>query len=274
MKRCENFGMRRTENMPRVNIGKIKLNYEIDGEGEAVVFIHGLGSSLEDWELQKDSISKKHQVIRYDVRGHGESDKPNGKYSVKLFSEDLANLLDALGLKTVHLVGLSMGGWIAFQLCVDYPDRVKNMTIVNSGPALIFDTFEKKKELYLRLILFSVFGMRKIGEILAPRLFIKPEQEDLRNDFVERWAQNYKPSYMASFRGAVGWSVMDEIGEIECPVLVVAADEDYTPVSDKEAFVAKLQNGKLKVLEDSRHATPIEKPEEFNHILIEFLDSL
>ena len=110
-----------------------------------------------------------------------------------------------------------------------------------------------------------------MGETLAPRLFVDPEQEKERQIFVERWAENDKQAYTAAFRALVGWSVLDRITEIKIPVLVVAADEDYTPVSDKEATVNMLPNARLLVVEDSRHATPIEHPEEFNQAVLKFL---
>ena len=113
--------------------------------------------------------------------------------------------------------------------------------------------------------------MRKIGEILGAKLFIKPEQKELLADFIESWAKNHKPSYMASFHAGVGWSVADQLNKIVCPVLVVAADEDYTPVAMKQAYVNELPNARLAIIEDSRHATPVERPEAFNRVVLEFL---
>jgi len=74
-------------------------------------------------------------------------------------------------------------------------------------------------------------------------------------------------------RAIVGWSVADKIQNIKMPVLVVAADNDYTPVSSKEAYLPKMGNAELTVIEDSRHAVPVEKPEEFNRVVLEFLSN-
>lgn len=260
--------------MTKIDIGSLNVYYETDGDGEPLVFIHGLGSSTVDWDEQVAAFKNKFRVLRYDVRGHGQTDKPSGRYSVPLFAQDLAKLLDRLGINEAHIVGFSMGGWIAFQFAVDHPDRVKSLTIVNSGPELMFNTWKKKKQLWTRLILFRLFNMKKIGEVLAPKMFIKPEQEEIRQKFIERWAKNHKPAYMASFQGSVNWSVMDQIDKITCPILVVAADEDYTPVSEKQEYAAKLSNAKLIVIEDSRHATPVERPDEFNSTVLSFLEGL
>ena len=257
--------------MPKIKTGNINTYYELKGEGETLVFIHGLGSSSADWSFQTEFFSKDFQVLAYDVRGHGQSDKPEGAYSVSFFAEDLANLLDALDIKKAHIVGLSMGGWIAFQFALDYPKTVKSLTIVNSWADMRLKTFKDWKGYLQRAVFFRLLSMRKIGEILGAKLFIKPEQKGLLDDFVESWAKNHKPSYMASFQAGIGWSVVDQLHKITCPVLVVAADEDYTPVSTKEAYVEKIPNARLAIIEDSRHATPVERPDEFNQVLWEFL---
>ena len=111
--------------MPKIQTGNISTYYEVKGEGEALVFVHGLGSSSQDWFLQTDFFAEKFKTLSYDVRGHGQTKKAKGPYSVPLFAKDLAELLDKLGIKKAHIIGLSMGGWIAFQFAVDYPERVK-----------------------------------------------------------------------------------------------------------------------------------------------------
>ena len=258
--------------MSKIQTENISTYYEISGEGETLVFIHGLGSSSADWSFQTEFFSEHFQVLAYDVRGHGQSEKAKGPYSVPLFAKDLASLLGQLDIKNAHIVGLSMGGWIAFQFALDYPELVKSLTIVNSWADMRLKTFQSWKSYLQRTILFRLVGMRKIGEVVGEKLFIKEEQEELRLDFIEKWAQNHKPSYMASFRAGVGWSVADQLNEITCPVLVIAADEDYTPVEAKQAYVDKLPNARLTVIEDSRHATPVEHPDEFNRVLLGFLE--
>ena len=260
--------------MPKIKTGNINTYYELEGEGETLVFIHGLGSSTEDWVIQSEFFAKDFQVLRYDVRGHGQSDKPAGAYSVPLFAEDLHDLLDALDIEKAHIVGLSMGGWIAFQFSLDYPNMVNSLTIVNSWADMRLKSFSDRVNYFQRTIIFKFLSMRKIGEILGAKLFIKPEHEALRQDFIEKWAKNHKPSYMASFKSAKGWSVENRLSEITVPVLVIAADEDYSPVATKEAYAEKMINAKfveLVVIEDSRHATPVEHPDEFNQVVNKFL---
>jgi pimeloyl-ACP methyl ester carboxylesterase len=164
-----------------------------------------------------------------------------------------------------------MGGMIAFQLAIDTPDLVKSLVIVNSGPELIIRNLQDRLNVLQRSLLVRIFGMRKIGEFLSSRLFPKPEQEPLRQMFIERWAENDRRAYMDSMRGALGWSVSDSLHTIMCPTLVVASDEDYTPISAKKAYVEKLPRGELVVIEDARHAVTAERPEDFNKVVLDFL---
>jgi 3-oxoadipate enol-lactonase len=257
--------------MPKLHVRDIDLYYKIAGQGQPILFIHGLGSSSRDWELQVAVFSKTHRTVTFDVRGHGQSDKPPGPYSVPLFATDTAELIRLLDIAPAHVVGISMGGMIAFQLAVSAPDLVKSLVIVNSGPELVLRTWKERLNGLQRLLIVRLLGMRKMGEALGKRLFPKPEHQELRRMFVERWAENDKRAYYAAMRGLVGWSVADRLGDVRCPTLVIAADEDYTPVSLKRAYVAKMPRAEMVVIEDSRHATPVERPEQFNQALIAFL---
>jgi 3-oxoadipate enol-lactonase len=167
-----------------------------------------------------------------------------------------------------------MGGWIAFQFAVDCPEMVRSLVIVNSWADMRPKSLKEFWQIFQRIVLFQFFSMRKIGEVLSRRLFIKLEQEEHRRTFVERWGENHKPSYMAAMRSAIGWSVSNRLGGISAPTLMIAADEDYTSVESKRAFVEKMPNAELVVIEDSRHATPVERPEEFNRVVLEFYRKL
>jgi pimeloyl-ACP methyl ester carboxylesterase len=257
--------------MPKMMVNGLNVYYEAHGEGEPLVFIHGLGSSTQDWEHQLAYFSTRYQVVLVDVRGHGQTDKPAGPYSVPLFAQDLAGLMEALGIPAAHVCGISMGGMIAFQMAGDYPEMVKTLTVVNSGAGLVPDSFRDRWNIFQRLVIFRLLSMEMIGETLAKRIFIKTEQEELRTVFVERWSENIKPAYMAAMRALVGWTVEDKLDEITCPTLIIAADEDYTPLEDKQRIVTKMKNAELVVIEDSRHATPVEHPELFNQTLDDFL---
>jgi 3-oxoadipate enol-lactonase len=258
--------------MPTAHINGIDLHYEETGSGPPLLLLHGLGSSSRDWALQVPVFAADHRVIACDVRGHGRSAKPPGAYSVPGFAADVAALLRHLDTGPAAVVGISMGGMIAFQLAVDAPDLVERLVIVNSGPELILRTWGERFQAWQRLALVRLLGMGGMARFLVPRLFPKPDQEEIRRTFIERWIENDRRAYMASLRALLGWSVADRLGEIRCPVLVIAADQDYTPVAAKAAYVARLPQAELAVIPDSRHATPIDQPQAFNRAVLTFLN--
>jgi pimeloyl-ACP methyl ester carboxylesterase len=257
--------------MPTLYTGEVDLYYEITGQGPPILFIPGLGSSSRDWELQVACFSDSYQVVTFDVRGHGRSDKPSGPYSIPLFAADTAALVKALHIAPAQVVGISLGGMIAFQLAVTEPGLVRSLVIVNSGPEFVLRGLKAYLGALQRLLIVRLLGMRKMGEVLSKRLLPKPEHAPLREIFVERWAENDKRAYSDAMRAVIGWSVTDHLGELCCPTLVIAADEDYTPISSKEAYVAQIPGAELVVIADSRHATPVERPEAFNDALLAFL---
>jgi pimeloyl-ACP methyl ester carboxylesterase len=259
----------------RIRVGDVELHCEIAGAGEPLLFIHGLGSCGEDWKAQVDHFRDRYQVITCDLRGHGQSSKPRAPYSMERFAGDIAALLNELQVGPAHVVGISLGGMIAFQLAVDAPQRVRSLTIVNSGPAVPAATFKQRMPLYIRLVYLRLLGLRRMAAMLGEKLFPKPEQAALRQAFVARLAANDKHVYRASLRAIfAGWGVADRLAEIRCPVLVLTADQDYTPVALKQLYVDRLPDARLVVVPDSRHALPLEKPREFNAALEQFLATL
>ncbi|RON00615.1 alpha/beta fold hydrolase [Pseudomonas brassicacearum] len=250
------------------------LHYEEYGHGTPLLLVHGLGSSTLDWEKQIPELSTRYRVIVPDVRGHGRSDKPREHYSIAGFSADLVALIEHLKLGPAHLVGLSMGGMIGFQLAVDQPSLLKSLCIVNSAPEVKVRTADDYWQLFKRWSLMHLLSMRTIGTALGGKLFPKPEQAELRHKMAERWAKNDKRAYLASFNAIVGWGVQERLAKVTCPTLIISADRDYTPVALKEAYVKLLPDAQLVVIEDSRHATPLDQPHRFNQTLLEFLTAV
>jgi len=109
---------------------------------------------------------------------------------------------------------------------------------------------------------------------MARQLFPGADQKELRAQFRERFVENDPASWRAAFEALVDWDVEDRLDEIDCPVLVVSADDDYWPVSVKRDYARRIPDSRVAVIEDSRHATPVDRPEAFNRRLLSFLDSL
>ena len=205
------------------------LHYEEYGHGTPLVLIHGLGSSSQDWELQIPVLSRHYRVIVVDVRGHGRSDKPRERYSIPGFTHDVVALFEHLNLPAAHVVGLSMGGMIAFQLAVDEPTLVRSLCIVNSAPEVKVRSADDYWQWAKRWTLARVLSLATIGKALGDRLFPKPAQADLRRKMAERWAKNDKRAYLASFDAIVGWGVQERLSRITCPTLVISADTTTPP---------------------------------------------
>jgi 3-oxoadipate enol-lactonase len=257
--------------MAEMMINELKMNYQVTGDGQPLVFIHGLGSSGRDWEYQVEYFSMKYKVITMDLRGHGNSEKPIGPYSMTQFANDIAGLLKSLQVGSAHVVGLSLGGGVSFQLVLDHPDMVKTLTIVNSFPELVIRSFKDRLNAWQRFAIVRLLGMRKMGQLLSKRLFPKEEHASIRDRFVQQWSENDPNAYMASMRAMIGWSVVNRLDSIKCPTLIISADNDYTSVESKEEYTRKIPGANLVVIPDSRHATPVEQPDKFNMVLMKFL---
>jgi pimeloyl-ACP methyl ester carboxylesterase len=155
-----------------------------------------------------------------------------------------------------------MGGMIGFELAVRRPELLKSLTIVNSAP-----------EVKPRTRAITGGGAAPVPRPCAglkpsarPGPAALPQAGAGRTAAQDgqRWAQNDKRAYLASFDAIVGWGVQERLGRITCPTLVISADRDYTPVALKKAYVELLPNARLVVIEDSRHATPLDQPDVFN----------
>jgi pimeloyl-ACP methyl ester carboxylesterase len=247
------------------------MYYEARGEGEPLLLIHGLGSSTEDWEAQVEFFAKRFRVVSYDVRGHGKSSKPRSRYSVPQFAADAAALIEHLQLGPAHVLGISMGGMVALQLTVDRPDLVRSLTVVNSGPEMVLRTWRQKIAIYQRFAIVRMMGMRRMGQVLSKALLPLPEHASHRQRFVERWARNHPGAYLRSLRALIGWTVTQRLGTIACPTLILTADMDYTPVAFKQWYTAQIPGAELAVIAGARHMLPVERPNEFNEAVANFL---
>jgi pimeloyl-ACP methyl ester carboxylesterase len=217
-------------------------------------------------------LADDYTVIGIDMRGHGRSSKPPGPYGIPVFALDVVHVLETLGHGPAHVVGLSMGGMIGFQLAVDAPSLVRSLVVVNSAPSVVPRTLREHALLTTRKLALRTLGLRRFGERIARANFPRPEQHAEREALAKRIASNDLAAYRASTNAIIGWSVEDRICSIACPVLIVSGDQDYTPVSYKRAYAAKIPGARVAVVERSRHVTPIDQTEAFNRILVDFLD--
>jgi pimeloyl-ACP methyl ester carboxylesterase len=256
--------------MPYKEHNKHRFYYEELGKGTPILFIHGLGSSTKDWENQLAYFSKRYKTIAVDMRGHGGTKGSDAAYSIEQFALDVVPFLE-IEKQAVHIVGLSMGGLIAFQLAVNHSEFVKSLTIINSFVALPLDNRKISNGVRLRKMIPKILGMKIMGKILGKKLFPNKNQQDLRELIANRWAKNKVKDYIKSVNAAAGWSIKDRLADIECPTLIVGAEYDYTSIEEKVAYTKLIPNAKLVIIPDSHHAVSVEKPNELNTVIATFL---
>jgi pimeloyl-ACP methyl ester carboxylesterase len=258
--------MERQRILPRVKVDDVELFYVDEGSGPPLVFLHGLGSSSEDWEFQRTHFKSRYRCLSFDLPGSGRS-KAMPPFSLAMFAKVIAGALTQLNTGPVHLVGLSMGGMTSLQLALDFPHLVKTLTVVNASASVVPKTLKEKALFGFRGLVTTVAGPTGIAKLIAPKLFPKPEHVPLRAQFIARVSSNDPKAYLASSRAIFGWSVEERVHTLRCPVTFLCADQDYSPTSVKEVLAAKIQGAKVIVIPDSHHALPVECPEAFNQAL-------
>ena len=265
------FLRRYAPQVPILTLNGVRIHYEEHGSGPPLLMLHGLGGSCEDWRFQVPGFAAGYRVVTPCLRGFGHSERPRDRYSIVQHARDAFALLDALGIERCHVLGHSMGGAIAFEMALELPARVASLVILNSQPSFEVDSTAKRLLLLWRLVLPRVLGMPRMARLMAERHFPRPEQAQVREDVIERHGSNDARSYVANLRALAGWTVVNRLGEIRAPVLLVTADQDFTAVEEKRRYVAQLSDARLAVIPHSRHITHLDQPDEFNRVVLEFL---
>ncbi len=237
-----------------------------------ILFIHGLGSSTLDWEHQISFFEKHYKTLSIDLRGHGQTLGSEGNYSISLFANDVAAFLSEKKVK-VHVVGISMGGLVAFQLAVDFPELVKSMVIINSVVELSMDNPKVRKLIRLRKLVPRIMGMKMMGKVIGKKVFPYPHQGDLRVLIATRWATNKIKEYLKAVNALAGWTVRYHLHKIVQPVLILGGENDYTTTAEKQEHADLLPNASLAIIPDTGHAVTLENPEAVNRIIFDFLTS-
>jgi len=257
--------------MPKLRVNNTGIYCEITGQGEPLLFIHGLASSSRSWKKQVPLFSQHYRVITFDIRGHGRSDKHIEPYSIELFAADTVELLKALGVGLTHVVGFSMGGMIAFQMAVDAPELVRSLVAVNCCPEGSMRTFNNGVECVKHMVGLQINDIKRWRRPNGVEPVSVSVQERSHQSVIQRMAVTNKLAYANAFGALVKWSVADRLETIKCPTLMITGDGDFVPVSIKEEYASKMPYAELAVINNSRHGTPRERTEEFNSVLLEFV---
>ena len=263
--------------MPKVKVGDINMYYKIHGEGEPLVLITGLSGDTTGWALQIPMFSKKYQVICFDNRGGGRTDAPDVPYSYEMMADDTAGLLNTLGIEKAHILGASMGGAIAQEFAIKYPQRVRG---------LILSTTWAGQSNFLGGNVLKTWD-RMAQEGVSPETLIREQLSWLCTDkFFENEKQvnltvkmvlsnpHPQPAHALARLVAAAWEfdMRDRLGQITAPTLVLVGKEDIlVPVKFSEELARGIPNAELVVLEGGGHLFMVEISDKFNQAVLDFL---
>ena len=260
--------------MPIAQANGITINYEIHGEGEPLLLINGLADDLNSWGYQIEPFAQRYRTIIFDNRGLGGSDKPEGSYTTPQMAADARGLLDALGVERAHVLGVSMGGMIAQEFALAYPDRVGKLALC----CTCSEPSEANKRLYrIWQETAPVLGLpQMMKEVLlwcfTPEFF--QEHPDTAQETEEALTGITQPvsGYLSQLNSIQTHDATSRLGRIAAPTLVLGAPKDLIfPPFQSEQLHAGIPDSQLRFTEHGGHAFLWEAPDEFNEAVLGFL---
>jgi 3-oxoadipate enol-lactonase len=263
--------------MPIAHVNGIDLNYQLEGEGEeTIVLVNGLADDLETWAFQMDDLlGAGHRVLRFDNRGVGQSSAPAGPYTTKLFAEDAKALVDELGLRDFHLVGVSMGGMIAQEYAIANGGDLRSLTLActyaEPGP-FCSRMFSMWADLAPQLGVPFVMRDVTLWAFTVP--FFEEREEELK-EFEAGMAELPQPleAYLAQLSSIQTHHASGRLDRITAPTLVVAGEEDILiPVRLSQRLHEGIAGSEWRTTKGG-HACLWEHPSEFNQALLAFVDA-
>ncbi len=261
--------------MPELTLSQnLTIHYEEhnpDGS-PAVVLLHGLGSAGADWLLQFEPLTQTgYRVLAPDLRGFGQSSWP-GQTSVEAMAGDVSRLLRRVDAAPAHVVGISMGGAVALQLALDQPDLVRRLALVNTFARLRPQGLSGYLYFPLRFLLVYTLGMERQARLVAARIFPRPDQEELRQQLIRRILQADPRGYRAAMWALARFNVEGRLAELRVPTLVVTGAEDTTvPAAAQRRLAEGIPGAQHVIIQGGGHGVIADSPDEFNRVLVDFL---
>jgi len=246
------------------------IHYLERGRGEPLLLIHGLGSSGADWALHVAALEARFRVIVPDLPGSGHSAPLPDGCSIAEFAASLWALLDHLRESRVNIVGFSLGGAVGLEMALQRPAGVRRLALINSLASYRLDHWRKWWEASLTMILIPLLGMRRAARLAAKRLFPMPWQRNLRERATAVVSAVPVRTYLATARALIGWTAIDRLDRISSKTLVIAAENDFTPLDEKRALAARL-GAQFVMVHGSRHGTPFDAVKATNASLLALL---
>ena len=258
----------------RLTVNGVNLAVEVQGEGAAVLFVHGYPFDRTIWRDQIDSLDG-YRRIAPDLRGMGQSDAPDLGYGLSIYADDLAALLDTLGVDEVVLCGLSMGGYIAFEFLRRWRHRVRALILMDTRAEA--ESTEGRRARDAAAATARESGAGAVGELMLPKV-LAPESETAAPELVDRIRRIMAATPVAGMVGALAAmrDRPDSTGLLPTlaglPTLVLVGEQDLlTPPDSARRMAALIPGARLVVIPGAGHLPPVERPTETTREIGEFL---
>ncbi|SEQ07567.1 3-oxoadipate enol-lactonase [Faunimonas pinastri] len=249
----------------------IAIRYEESGraDGPVLIFSNSLGTDLRLWNAQLQSADAHFRVIRYDQRGHGESESPEGDYTIERLGADVLDLMDALGISQASYVGISMGAMTGLWLGMNHPRRFTRLVLASVSPFL-----PPKEDWDERIQTIRDEGLEPIADSNMERWFT-PEFRQAQPEIVARLHDMVAANDPVGYCNAAGalrdMDLRDKLGLVESPVMVLIGDRDpVTPAKMAEQVLQRIPGSQSRTLQ-AAHLLNVEQPEAFNKAVMDFL---
>jgi pimeloyl-ACP methyl ester carboxylesterase len=252
--------------MPKLNRDGVNIYYEVHGSGPPLLLTHGYSSTSAMWQGQVEALSKHHQLVLWDMRGHGQSDYPSdpAAYSEALTVADMAALLDAVGARNAIIGGLSLGGYMSLAFYRTHPDRVRALLIIDTGPGFKKDD---ARDAWNRRAHDTADRFEREGlEVLKS---FSRERSDVTHRDASGLARAARG--MLTQRDA---SVIEQLPGIKVPSLVVVGADDTPFLAASDYMAAKIPGAQKVVIPAAGHAVNIDQPQAFVDAVLPFLGGL
>jgi pimeloyl-ACP methyl ester carboxylesterase len=251
----------------------IRIAWERRGAGPPLLLIHGLGYARRGWEPVVDALAEEHEVVLFDNRGIGESDAPAGPYSVRMLAEDAVSVLDAAGIERAHVLGTSLGGMVAVQLALDWPERVDRLVLActTSGG----EGAAPMPEQTVRLIQESPGLPREVAmrRGVENALAQGADAATIERIMEHRLATAQPLSaWLSQAAAGMSFDVWNRVGEVTAPTLVVTGDLDVVvDPRNSELLAQRIPGARLEIFPGTGHLFFWEEPEWFVEVVKGFL---
>jgi pimeloyl-ACP methyl ester carboxylesterase len=256
--------------MPFFSDVESSIHYLERGRGEPLLLIHGLGCNGAAWAFQVAALEHRFRLIIPDLPGSGHSSPPRSEYTIAGFAHAMWRLMDHLKIPRTNIVGFSLGGAVALEMATLRPTCVPKLALINSLATYQPRDLRKWLETYVSATLVRMLGMPRAACLMAARLFPEPWQRAMREHAADVMGSVPANSYLGTGLALARWAILDRLDRLSSRVLLIAAENDFTPLAEKRELAKKL-GAELVVVRGSRHGTPFDSVETTNASLLALL---